>query len=127
MAFVRGDRVGLIRLQRVLPNIFKAFPGCDPHDVLVECNLRPTSACDGGFTFFFQPERDGEDMVQPPRFHQRGKRHHDDGEDMIQPSRGKRHHDEPPACEETRVVVYHRKTADELMESYSELRSSWRS
>jgi hypothetical protein len=120
MAFVRGDRVGLIRLQRVLPNIFKAFPGCDPHDVLVECNLRPTSACDGGFTFFFRPERDGEDMVQPPRFHQRGKRHQDDGEVMIQP---KRHHDEPPACEEeTRVVVY-RKTA----ESYSELRSSWRS
>ena len=103
MAFVRGDRVGLIRLQRVLPNIFKAFPGCDPHDVLVECNLRPTSACDGGFTFFFQPERDGEDMIQPPR--------------------RKRHRDESPACEETRVVVYHRKTAD----GYSELRSSWRS
>lgn len=107
MAFVRGDRVGLIRLQRVLPNIFKAFPGCDPHDVLVECNLRPTFACDGGFTFFFRPERDGEDMIQPPR--------------------GKRHRDESPACEETRVVVYHRKTADELMERYSELRSSWRS
>lgn len=43
---------------------------------------------------------------------------------MIQP---KRHHDESPACEETRVVVYHRKTADELMESYSSSGSSWRS
>ena len=94
MAFVRGDRIGLIRLQRVLPSILKAFPGCDARDVLLECNLRPTAAPDGTCTFFFRPERDGERMIQP-------------GES-------------PPR---KRALL----TADELMASYAELSSSWRS
>lgn len=104
MAFVRGDRVGLIRLQRVLPNIFKAFPGCDPFAVLMECNLFPTGASDGVPTFYFRPERDGERMVQP------------------------RNRDSAVVEPENRIVVFRKgQSSEELMQSYSVVTSSWRS
>ncbi len=99
----------MIRLQRVLPNIFKAFPMCNPYDVLVECNLCPTSGNDGVCTFFFRPEREGADMVQPRK-------------------RDPAHAEPSSNQEETRVVLFRKGPAsDEQMESYSELTTSWRS
>jgi hypothetical protein len=66
-AFVRGDRVGLDRLIRVLPNIFEAYPACSPHDVLVECGLFPRVVDPEAKypTFFFKPEKDGHSMIEP--------------------------------------------------------------
>ena len=64
MAFVHGDRIGLDKLKRVLPNIFKTFPDCDPDSVLLECGLFP---CPGkNFpTFYFCPEKEDREMVEP--------------------------------------------------------------
>jgi hypothetical protein len=109
MAFVRGDRVGLIRLQRVLPNIFKAFPGCDPYAVLIECKLLPTGASDGAPTFYFRPERDGEHMVQPRARYPA----------VVEPSSKE---------EENRIIVFRKgQSSEELMQAYSVVTSSWRS
>ena len=67
MAFVRGDRPGLVRLQRVLPNIFRAFPTCDQHTVLVECGLYPCAGPHEGFlSFHLNPDREGSKMLLPP-------------------------------------------------------------
>ena len=92
MAFVRGERVGLDRLKRVLPNIFETFQGCDPRAVLVECGLAPCvdQMSSDAVTFFFAPEQDGRAMYDP-EMHALQKR-----------SRGKR-----------------AKTSDELVQDYA--------
>jgi len=67
MAFVRGDRPGLVRLQRVLPNIFRAFPTCNQEAVLAECGLNPCEGPHEGFlSFYLNPEREGYNMLRPP-------------------------------------------------------------
>lgn len=65
MAFVRGDRAGLIRLKNVLPNIFVNYEGCDEQAVLLECGLYPYPGPKGVTTFYLNPERDGNNMVNP--------------------------------------------------------------
>lgn len=65
MAFVRGDRAGLIRLRNVLPNIFANFQGCDEHAVLLACGLYPYPGPKGVTTFYLNPEREGNNMINP--------------------------------------------------------------
>jgi hypothetical protein len=103
-AFVRGDRIGLDRLVRVLPNIFEAFPTCRPHDVLVDCGLFPRVVDpEAKFpTFYFRPEKDGPPMIQPGWAELRSPR-----SGLGTPRK-------------TRVM-----TADELVEAYESTASSW--
>lgn len=63
-AFVRGGREGLLRLQQVLPSIFKTFPDADPCSVLIECGLSP-SMNGKDWSFIFRPDLDGDDMCKP--------------------------------------------------------------
>jgi hypothetical protein len=101
MAFVRGERVGLARLKRVLPNIFETFQGCDPHAVLGECGLFPCVdpwASHTAVTFYFAPEQDGRAMFDP---------------------------NEPTVVQRKKPRQHHAKTSDELMQDYSFVSSSW--
>lgn len=47
--------IGLDRLKKVLPNIFRAFPAVSPNDVLLECGLHPIASGGEFPTFFFNP------------------------------------------------------------------------
>lgn len=102
MAFVRGERTGLDRLQRVLPSIFKTFTECDPEKVLLECGLTPCPSFDGHEfpTFYFDPLKDGREMIAPDAWKER-KRH-------ARPSKGTH----PPSSEE-------------LLCAYADVSSSW--
>lgn len=74
-AFIRGGRIGLLCLKKVLPSIFKEFPLCDPYKSLVECGLLPLyPESDCPFpTFWFNPDLDGILMIQPV---EKGRHHH---------------------------------------------------
>lgn len=67
-SFVRGGRVGLVRLKKVLSNIFLSFPTPSPQNVLIECGLIPESSHDyNGFpSFILQPDLDGCLMIDYP-------------------------------------------------------------
>lgn len=59
--FIRGDRVGLVQLRKVLPSIFKTFCVPSPSELLVKCGLipeYPDPACEFP-SFFLQPDLDG--------------------------------------------------------------------
>lgn len=64
MSFVRSGREGIDRLQRVLPNIFRAFPAVKPYEMLVECGLEPLPTDKEFPTFFFNPLSEGRGMTQ---------------------------------------------------------------
>ena len=101
-AFMRGDREGLTRLVRVLPNIFKTYPDCSPHDVLLECGLEPMPTFPESPypTFYFRP------AFEKPW--------------MIKPFSGKKQlHASQPQDERE---VYR---SQELMEAYEAMRSEW--
>jgi hypothetical protein len=110
MAFVRGERVGLARLKRVLPNIFETFQGCDPRAVLVECGLSPrvNPWSPHAVTFYFAPEQDGRAMYNP------------DMSTVKKRACLAQTLDEPDA-----PVARLAKTSDELMQDYSFVSSSW--
>jgi hypothetical protein len=62
-AFARGGLVGLDKLSRVLPNVFKAYPKCSPAEALSEAGLEPV-CIDGQLpTFFFRPLLEGPRMI----------------------------------------------------------------
>jgi hypothetical protein len=104
-AFVRGDRVGLDRLIRVLPSIFKTYPGCNPHDVLVESGLCPRMVDpDAKYpTFYFKPDRDGRAMIEPRWAEVRS----------------------PRVSEIDTPLKTRALTSDELVEAYESARGSW--
>lgn len=98
MAFVRGDRAGLIRLRNVLPNIFANFQGCDEHAVLLACGLYPYPGPKGVTTFYLNPEREGKNMINPGW--------HEISREGVSPTKG-------------------RLNARQLMDLYDGLSSSW--
>ena len=54
-AFIRGGMIGLERLRKVLPNVFRTYPEVSPMDALTECGLHAIPS-DGEFpTFLFNP------------------------------------------------------------------------
>lgn len=104
MAFVRGDRAGLIRLKKVLPNIFGFFKGCDQEAILLECGLYPHPGKKGVMTFYLNADRDGNMMINPGW--KEIKR--EDGETST-----------PQSCRSEGM------TANQLMDLYDGLSSSW--
>ena len=105
-AFVRGGREGVERLRKVLPSIFRTFPGLKPFDVLVECGLEPisTDPVTEFPTFFFNPLLSGTGLVRRASVCSRKRpRPEDDDED---------------------VQLYR---SQELLEAYEAARSEWSS
>jgi hypothetical protein len=64
-AFVCGGMVGLIRLKKVLPNIFKNFEGCDPRAALEQCGLFPQPGYNGDLSFYLDINTEGRAMLDP--------------------------------------------------------------
>ena len=66
-AFMDGGRVGLSCLKKVLPNIFKTYPLCEPKGVLAECGLfvLDNGAGEEFPTFFLNADKEGRWMVEP--------------------------------------------------------------
>jgi len=66
-AFVCGGVVGLLRLKRVLSNIFSAFDGCDQRQVLEQCGLFPFQGHDGRITFYLHLDAEGNAVLEPKK------------------------------------------------------------
>ena len=113
-AFVRGGRGGLDQLKRVLPNIFKTFPECDPEQVLLDSGLEPSFDGAQFPTFYFSPTKEGVHMIR-------------------QSSQGKRQvkRQEPPAMSSQALFDVEstdkrpRVRSDELEDAYSSAKSGW--
>lgn len=103
-AFVRGGREGIDLLRRVLPNIFRTFPGIDPGDVLAECGLKPMPTGDK-YPSFCTPIFNDSGVVQIGVLISK-----------------KRSREEEEKDEDARLF-----RSQELMEAYEAARSEWSS